>query len=426
MAGSGPFSSYEQPRPSHGRHRAPDADDPDGSTSVPPATPADAYAAPERPGWDTPAPDDARPEPDWGAGAAEPTWDVTAAQPAVDPSARYEAGSRAERAGAPGADDSWAATGQLPAQPGAEPGLPGSAAPSTGPDDDPATDGSTAPDPAAAHKPRAGRNLPAAIGVGVGLGAIVLASLYVQRAAFLIVVAAGVLLGTWETVRAFGRAAEPAKRTRPPLVPLLAGAVAMQGLAWFGGLEALTIGLVFTLVAVFIWRLADGPPGYRRDVAAGALIAAYVPFLAGFAVLLARPEDGAARVVAALAMVVCSDTGGYTVGVLVGRHKMAPRISPGKSWEGFAGSVLTCAVAGAILVYLVFHQPLWAGVVFGVAVSLVSVLGDLTESMIKRDLGIKDMGNLLPGHGGVMDRLDSILFAVPVSFALLSVLAPAG
>jgi phosphatidate cytidylyltransferase len=177
---------------------------------------------------------------------------------------------------------------------------------------------------------------------------------------------------------------------------------------------------------VFIWRLADGPPGYRRAVAAGALIAAYVPVLAGLAVVLGRPEDGSARVVAALAMVVCSDTGGYAVGVLLGRHKMAPRISPGKSWEGFAGSVVTCAIAGAILVHFVFHQPLWAGAVFGVAVSLVSVLGDLTESMIKRDLGIKDMGHLLPGHGGVMDRLDSILFAVPVSFALLSVLAPAG
>ncbi|MEV0841202.1 phosphatidate cytidylyltransferase [Actinocatenispora sera] len=400
MAGSGPFSSYEQPRPSHGRHRAADADDPDGSASVPPPTPAD------------------HPAPDWDAPAG-PGWDVTAAQPAIDP-ATYEAGPRPDRA-ADAADGDWAATGQLPVPPAADPAHRDA---SPDPARDPAPFGT--PAPADDHKPRAGRNLPAAIGVGVGLGAIVLASLYVQRAAFLLVVAAGVVLGTWETVRAFGRAAEPAKRTRPPLVPLLAGAVAMQGLAWFGGLEALTIGLVFTLVAVFIWRLADGPPGYRRDVAAGALIAAYVPFLAGFAVLLARPEDGAARVVAALAMVVCSDTGGYAVGVLLGRHKMAPRISPGKSWEGFAGSVLTCAIAGAILMYFVFHQPLWAGAVFGVAVSLVSVLGDLTESMIKRDLGIKDMGNLLPGHGGVMDRLDSILFAVPVSFALLSVLAPAG
>lgn len=378
MAGSGPFSSYE-PRPSGGRHRAPDSDDePTG-----------------------PVPDPAPPRPHRNG---PPGWDVTAPQPRVDPHPPYE--SAPPQPGEP----------PFPPQPGEPP------APPSRPGEPPVPGG----DPAGQRRPKAGRNLPAAIGVGVGMGALVLASLFFVRAVFLGVVAVGVVLGTWETVRAFGRAAEPAKRTRPPLVPLLAGALAMQGLAWFGGLDALTIGLVFTLAAVFIWRLADGPPGYRRDVAAAALIAAYVPFLAGFAVLLVRPEDGAWRVVAALAMVVCSDTGGYAVGVFLGRHKMAPRISPGKSWEGFAGSIVTCAIAGAILVHLAFGQPWWEGAVFGVAVSLVSVLGDLTESMIKRDLGIKDMGTLLPGHGGVMDRLDSILFAVPVSFALLSVLAPAG
>jgi phosphatidate cytidylyltransferase len=233
-----------------------------------------------------------------------------------------------------------------------------------------------------------------------------------------------VVLGTWEMVRALGRATDPAKRARPPLVPLLVGALAMEALAWFGGLEALTVGLVFTVAAVLIWRLADGPAGYRRDVTAATLIAAYVPFLAGFAVLLARPDDGAWRVVLVLAMVVCSDTGGYAVGVFLGRHRMTPVVSPGKSWEGFAGSLLTCAAAGALAMLFLFHQPWWYGAVFGVAVSLVSVLGDLAESLLKRDLGIKDMGHLLPGHGGVMDRLDSILFAVPVSFALLSVLAP--
>ncbi|MGA8114865.1 MAG: phosphatidate cytidylyltransferase, partial [Actinocatenispora sp.] len=273
---------------------------------------------------------------------------------------------------------------------------------------------------------RAGRNLPAAIGVGVGLGAVVLASLFIWRPAFLIVLIAGVVLGTWEMVRALGRATEPAKRARPPLVPLVVGALAMEVLAWFGGLEALTVGLVFTVAAVLIWRLADGPAGYRRDVAAATLVACYVPFLAGFGVLLARPEDGAWRVVLALAMVVCSDTGGYAVGVFLGKHRMAPVISPGKSWEGFAGSVAVSALAGALILLLGFDRPWWYGVVFGVAVSLASVLGDLAESLLKRDLGLKDMGHLLPGHGGVMDRLDSILLAVPVAFALLSVLLPSG
>jgi phosphatidate cytidylyltransferase len=275
------------------------------------------------------------------------------------------------------------------------------------------------PAPATDKKPnRAGRNLPAAIGVGLGLGAVILASLFVWRPAFLLVVAAAVVIGSWEMTRAVAGVA------RPPLVPLLVGAVAMVGLAWFGGPEALVIGLLFTVAAVLIWRLADGPAGYRRDVTAATLIAVYVPFLAGFAVLLARPDDGAGRILATLGVVVCSDTGGYAAGVLLGRHPMSPTVSPKKSWEGFAGSVLTCAVAGFLILFLAFHRVWWAGVLFGVALSLVSVLGDLGESLLKRDLGIKDISNLLPGHGGLMDRLDSILFAVPVAYALLTVLSP--
>lgn len=273
-----------------------------------------------------------------------------------------------------------------------------------------------APDPP--RKNRAGRNLPAAIGVGLVLGAIIIASLFVYRPAFLLVVAAAVVIGSWEMTRAVSGVA------RPPLVPLAVGAVAMVGLAWFGGPEALVIGLLFTVAAVLVWRLADGPAGYRADVTAATLIAAYVPFLAGFAVLLARPDDGAGRILATLGVVVCSDTGGYVAGVIFGKHPMAPTVSPKKSWEGFAGSVLTCAVAGFLILFFAFHQVWWAGVIFGVAISLVSVLGDLGESLLKRDLGIKDISNLLPGHGGLMDRLDSILFAVPVAYALLTVLSP--
>jgi phosphatidate cytidylyltransferase len=274
-----------------------------------------------------------------------------------------------------------------------------------------------APDPAP-KKNRAGRNLPAAIGVGLALGAVIIASLFVYRPAFLLVVAVAVVIGSWEMTRAVSGVA------RPPLVPLAVGAVAMVGLAWFGGPEALVIGLLFTVAAVLVWRLADGPADYRRDVTAATLIAAYVPFLAGFAVLLARPDDGAGRILATLGVVVCSDTGGYVAGVLFGRHPMSPTVSPKKSWEGFAGSVLTCAVAGFLILFFAFHRVWWAGVIFGIALSLVSVLGDLGESLLKRDLGIKDISNLLPGHGGLMDRLDSILLAVPVAYALLTVLSP--
>jgi phosphatidate cytidylyltransferase len=282
------------------------------------------------------------------------------------------------------------------------------------------------PSPAPPRKGRAGRNLPAAIAVGLGLGAVVLASLLLWRPAFLLVVAAAAGVAIWEITGAVARADGDARadRRHPPLLPLLAGSVVMITLAWFAGVEALVLGLTLTVLAAMVWRLADGPVGYHRDVVAATLIAVYVPFLAGFAVLLARPDDGHLRVIVMLAAVVLSDTGGYVAGVFFGRHAMAPTVSPKKSWEGLGGSLVAAAVGGALLMSFVFHRPWWYGAVFGLAVSAASVLGDLAESLVKRDLRVKDMSNLLPGHGGLMDRLDSILFAAPTAFVLLSVLAP--
>jgi phosphatidate cytidylyltransferase len=273
---------------------------------------------------------------------------------------------------------------------------------------------------AAPSNGRAGRNLPAAIGVGVALGAAVLASLFLWRPAFLGVVAVAVGVGIWEMVRAIRTSG-----VNPPLIPLVAGGALMTGLAWWGHADALTFGLIITVLAAMVWRLADGAGGYGRDVTAATLVAVYVPFLAGFAALLASaPADGDLRVLVTLAAVVLSDTGGYVAGVLFGRHPMAPSVSPKKSWEGLGGSLLATAIGGAILLNLLFHVSLVWGAVFGVAVSAAAVVGDLGESMMKRDLGVKDMSNLLPGHGGLMDRLDSIVFAAPTSYLLLIILAP--
>jgi phosphatidate cytidylyltransferase len=274
------------------------------------------------------------------------------------------------------------------------------------------------PDPGEPTTTRAGRNLPAAIGVGVGLVIVVLGSL-VWRPAFLVVIAVAASVGIWEMARAV-RADDAA----PPLVPLFAGGLLMTGLAWYAGPDALSLGLLVTVLAALVWRLADGPAGYQRDMTAATLIAVYVPFLLGFAVLLAKPDDGGWRVLVTLAAVVLSDTGGYAFGVFLGKHPMAPSVSPKKSWEGFGGSLVAAAVGSALLLSLLFDVALWWGALFGVALAVAAVLGDLAESMIKRDLGIKDMSNLLPGHGGLMDRLDSILFAVPVAYLLLSLFAP--
>ncbi|MEU8260568.1 phosphatidate cytidylyltransferase [Micromonospora sp. NPDC048999] len=267
---------------------------------------------------------------------------------------------------------------------------------------------------------RAGRNLPAAIGVGLALGAAILLPLFFYRPAFLAVIAVAVAIGIWEMVQAVGRGG-----AHPPLPPLIAGGVITVCLAWFAGPDAQTLGLVVTVLGTMIWRLGDGPGNYQRDLTAATLIAVYVPFLGGFAALLAAaPDDGHLRVLVTLVAVVLSDTGGYAAGVAFGKHPMAPRISPKKSWEGFAGSVTAAAAGSALLLWLLFDvAPGW-GALFGVAISCAAVLGDLAESMIKRDLGVKDMSNLLPGHGGLMDRLDSILFAVPTAYLLLAVLVP--
>jgi phosphatidate cytidylyltransferase len=266
---------------------------------------------------------------------------------------------------------------------------------------------------------RAGRDMAAAIGVGLGLGAVILAALLIWRPAFLLVLTAAVLISILELTGALERGGH-----RPPRVPVLVGAVAMVALAWTRGPSGLVVAFLLTVFAVLIWRLGHGPVGYLRDASAGVLVALYVPLLAGCAVLLLVPDDGAARVLAFIATVVCSDVGGFAAGVLFGKHPMAPSVSPKKSWEGMAGSVTACVLIGVLLVTLTFHGPWWGGALYGVAIALTATLGDLGESLIKRDLGIKDMGDLLPGHGGLMDRMDSLLPSAVVAYLLLSVVAP--
>jgi phosphatidate cytidylyltransferase len=266
---------------------------------------------------------------------------------------------------------------------------------------------------------RAGRNLQAAIIVGSGMVAVVLLSLVFWPPGMLGIITLATGVGTWEMVRAIR-----ADGANPPMVPLLGGVVLMNVLAYFAGPDALSLGLLVTVVAALVWRLGDGPRGFQRDLSAIALIAVYVPFLLAFGLLMIRQDDGEWRVLATLVAVVLSDTGGYAFGVFLGKRPMAPSISPKKSWEGFGGSVISAAIGSALLLWLLMDVAPWWGALFGAVLAAVAVLGDLGESMIKRDLKIKDMSQLLPGHGGVMDRLDSILFAVPTAYLLLSLIAP--
>jgi phosphatidate cytidylyltransferase len=266
---------------------------------------------------------------------------------------------------------------------------------------------------------RAGRNLPAAIAVGLALAALILGTLFTNRAAFAVVIAAAIVVAILELSRALTQTG-----ARPARTPLVLGGVVTIAAAYQRGTAALLFGLTVTCLACLAWRLADGVPGFLRDWTASVFVAAYVPFLAGFAAMMTAPENGGARIASFIATTVCSDVGGYVAGVLRGRHPMAPSVSPKKTWEGFAGSAIACVVCGVALVSSVMEIAWWQGVLFGLATVVTATIGDLGESMVKRDIGIKDMGSLLPGHGGMMDRLDSLLITAPVAWLLLTAWAP--
>lgn len=267
---------------------------------------------------------------------------------------------------------------------------------------------------------RAGRNLPAAIAVGVLLGAAILVSLFTVRHAFIGIVAAALAIATWEIARAL----RDGGGITVALPVLLVGGQAMMWGAWPYGLAGVAVAFVLTVLGCLVWRFRGGAPGYVRDVTASVFVAAYLPLCATFAVLLVLPPDGALREVAFILTVVCSDLGGYVAGVFLGRHPLAPRISPKKSWEGSGGSLLAGMLGASLVVVLGLHGQVWHGLLLGAAVVITATVGDLAESLMKRDLGIKDMGTTLPGHGGLMDRLDSLLPSAVVSWCLLTLLVP--
>ncbi|MGP3948357.1 phosphatidate cytidylyltransferase [Streptomyces sp. 7N604] len=277
--------------------------------------------------------------------------------------------------------------------------------------------------PTPPQKKRAGRDLRAAIGVGLGLGVVIIASLFIVKAVFVGVIAAAVVVGLWELS---SRLSEK-KYIRIPLVPLAVGGAAMVVAGYLRGAEGAFVTMALTALAALVWRMAEPPEDYLRDVTAGVFAAFYVPFLATFVALMLAAEDGAWRVLTFLLLTVVSDTGAYAIGWRFGRHKLAPRISPGKTREGLVGAVAFAMAAGALCMeFLIDGGRWWQGLLLGLAVAASATLGDLGESMIKRDLGIKDMGRLLPGHGGIMDRLDSLLPTAPVVWLLLVIFVGGG
>lgn len=262
---------------------------------------------------------------------------------------------------------------------------------------------------------RAGRDLRAATLVGVSLLLLIAASLFLWMPAFVGIVIVAVVLAVSELSQALNT-----RGVTVPVVPVLIGAVLMCIGAYVGGVGPLVATFGLTVVAVGVWRLGDPATGYLRDVTAGIFTTVYVPLLGGFVLLLAASADGTWAVIALLAVVVASDTGGYAAGVLFGRHPMARTVSPKKSWEGFAGSLLFGSAVGVGVMILGFGADWWTGLILGVVGVAAATVGDLGESLLKRDLGIKDMSDLLPGHGGLMDRVDSILPTAPLVWLVLT------
>lgn len=280
----------------------------------------------------------------------------------------------------------------------------------------------------AAPKPKngAGRDLKKAIGVGVFLGALVIACLQTPFAWYPLV-ATAMGLATYEVWRRLYEAGYVL-----PLVMLVVGSQVMIYLSWPFGTTGLVAGYATSVLLLMVTRLfhhgrKSPPHNYVRDTAVGIFILTWIPLFGAFAAMLSRMENeavaGSAFIFTFMLCVIASDVGGYIFGVFFGSHAMAPAVSPKKSWEGFLGSVVFSVAAGIACVVLLLHGPFWVGILLGIGLAACGTLGDLVESQFKRDLGIKDMSGMLPGHGGLMDRLDGLLPAAMITWVVLNMLS---
>ena len=278
------------------------------------------------------------------------------------------------------------------------------------------------PAPAKDHG-RAGRDLKAAIASAVVLLAAIGLSLFFWKPAFMVIVAAAVCVAIWELHKGL-----LAKAIDIPEQPLMLGGVVMVVVAYLWGAPALVTATAVAALITMLWLLRRGIDGYVQNATASVFALIYVPFLGSFVALMLAEggrtgagldDDGVAGIITFILVTIASDTGGYVAGVLFGKHPMAPVISPKKSWEGFAGSVTFCVAAGVGLVVWMLDGDWWVGIALGLIAAVMATLGDLCESVIKRDLGIKDMSQVIPGHGGLMDRLDSLLATVAPIWLLL-------
>jgi phosphatidate cytidylyltransferase len=263
---------------------------------------------------------------------------------------------------------------------------------------------------------RAGRKLLPSIAVSLSLIALIWFALAYQRAIFALVVTIAVVLGIRELNKAF-----TAVDIHIPLWSLTTAAVGLCAATWFGGISGLAVATAIAFPCLLVLLLPRGTVNFVKTASASALALVYLPFLAGFLILLARPSNGLERVMTFVVLVGCNDTFAYLTGVLFGKRPLAPKISPKKTIEGLLGSLVFTIAGGAIAFHYIMGAEWWLGALAGLLTVFTATSGDLIESALKRDMAIKDMGNLLPGHGGIMDRLDSVLFAAPALWLALEI-----
>ena len=274
-----------------------------------------------------------------------------------------------------------------------------------------------------------GRSLSKSISVGLLLGGMFLFSVIALDGVFLMVmVAAAAGIGAWELSTALRL-----KGWYVPRVPAVVGSVLIMPATYFFGQEMQWLFSIAIVAALILWRTVhllwerrvspmQALQNTLRDYAAAAFLVIYLPLTLSFAMmLLRRPEDGQWWVLTFVLVVSMIDTFGYLVGRKLGKHKMAPGVSPKKTLEGLAASLTAALVTSVLCATFLLHIDWWWGIIIAASLSLTAVFGDLAESLIKRDLGVKDMSSWLPGHGGIMDRLDSILPSALATYLIASI-----
>ena len=277
---------------------------------------------------------------------------------------------------------------------------------------------------------KTGRSLSQSVIFGLILGFTFLGSVLFVKELFVALIALACAAGAWELSTALRQ-----KNWYVPRIPVTVGSALVMPLSYVGGERWQWLGVLAIVAALMLWRgvqLIVSHASFRRsfkeiirDFSAAAFVVVYLPLTMSFAALIIREPahdkivDGKFWIITVVVSVILIDSSAYLFGRKLGKHPMLPKVSPKKSWEGFGVSVVFALGCAISLTLWLLQLPWWFGALIAGVILLSAVLGDFAESLIKRDLGVKDMSSWIPGHGGVMDRLDSMLPSALSGYVLM-------